>query len=89
MYKKHVFVCENMRDDPHKKSCGEVGESIRIRLKKEIVKNKLNHEIRINRSGCLGKCAQGPCLVSYPEGKWHFNIVVDESDRIIEELISE
>ena len=39
MYKKHVFVCENMRDDPLKKSCGEDGVSIRMRLKKEIVKN--------------------------------------------------
>ena len=89
MYKKHVFVCENMRDDPLKKSCGEDGVSIRMRLKKEIVKNKLNREIRINRSGCLGKCNQGPCLVSYPEGKWHFNVAIDDSDRIIEELISE
>ena len=31
MYKKHVFVCENIRDSSNKKSCGKIGVSIRIK----------------------------------------------------------
>ena len=89
MYKKHVFVCENIRDSSNKKSCGKVGASIRMNLKREIGRRKLNKEIRINRSGCLGKCSQGPCVVVYPKGDWHFNTNVEECERIINQLISE
>tara|TARA_B100000427_G_scaffold268337_1_gene234288 strand:+ start:602 stop:871 length:270 start_codon:yes stop_codon:yes gene_type:complete len=89
MYKKHVFVCENIRDSSGRKSCGKIGTSIRMNLKREIVSRKLNKEIRINRSGCLGKCSQGPCLVIYPQGDWHFNTKVEECEKIIDQLVSE
>ena len=89
MYKKHVFVCENKRDSSTKKSCGKIGTSIRMILKREIGRKRLNKEIRINRSGCLGKCDQGPCVVLYPEGKWHFNVELDKCDKIIKQLTSE
>jgi len=89
MYKKHVFVCENKRGSSSKKSCGEVGSSIRINLKREIGERKLNKQIRINKSGCLGKCSQGPCLVVYPKGDWHFNIKTEECEEILNHLVSE
>ena len=88
-YKRHVFVCENIRDSSSKKSCGKVGTPIRIWLKKEIAKKKLNNEIRINKSGCLGKCSEGPCIVIYPEQKWYFNADLDQGEEIINELTSE
>ena len=88
IYKKHVFVCENIRDSSNKKSCGKVGSQIRIRLKKEIGKKGLNKEIRINRSGCLGKCSEGPCVVIYPEGEWSFNTRLEEYEKIINKLVS-
>ena len=89
IYKKHVFVCENQRNSSSEKSCGKVGVPLRIHLKREIDKKKLNKKIRINKSGCLGKCNQGPCFVIYPEGKWHFNVELEEYEKIINQLISE
>ena len=89
LYKKHVFVCVNNRDLSNKKSCGVIGTEIRIKLKEEIIKRNLNSQIRINKSGCLGKCGRGPCLVVYPEGKWYFNSSMKETDQIINKLISE
>ena len=88
-YKKHVFVCENQRDVPNQKSCGKVGSDLKIKLKKEIVGKKLNNKIRINTSGCLGKCNLGPCLVIYPEGVWKFNVQLENSDDIIKQLIEQ
>ena len=89
LYKKHVFVCVNNRDSSNKKSCGVIGAEIRIKLKEEIIKRNLNSQIRINKSGCLGKCGRGPCLVVYPEGEWYFNSSMKETDQIINKLISE
>ena len=85
-YKKHVFICTNHRDDINKKSCGNIGSDLKIDLKAKIVQKKLNSQIRINASGCLGKCGLGPCLVVYPEGKWKFNVKLNDSDKIIKEL---
>ena len=87
-YETHVFVCENIRDSSSKKSCGRVGAQIRLLLKKEIVRKKLNNEIRINKSGCLGKCEKGPCVVVYPKQKWYFNTELDQCEKIIDELTS-
>lgn len=27
--------------------------------------------IRINKAGCLGRCAEGPVMVVYPEETWY------------------
>ena len=89
LYKKHVFVCENQRNSSDKKSCGKIGIPLRISLKRKIVEKKLNNKIRINKSGCLGKCSQGPCVVVYPQGKWSFDVKLEDSEALINELISE
>ena len=89
IYKKHVFVCENQRDPSIKKSCGKIGIPLRMKLKRILGKKNLNHKIRINKSGCLGKCSLGPCLVIYPDNKWEFNVQLEDSEKIINQLISE
>ena len=86
-YKKHVFVCTNHRENPNRKSCGHIGSSLKIELKKEIVQRNLNKQVRINESGCLGKCNLGPCFVVYPEARWEFDVKLDDSEKIINELI--
>ncbi len=42
-------------------------------------------KVRINQSGCLDRCDEGPCIVVYPEGIWY--TYVDETD--IDEIIDE
>ncbi len=89
MFKKHVFVCQNMRDSSKGKSCGKIGIPFREKLKKEIIRMKLNRDVRINKSGCLGKCSQGPCLVIYPDQKWYFNLELNQIDEIIDKVTSD
>ncbi len=89
IYSKHVFVCENVRDLSNKKSCGEIGSEIRTQLKKKILERGLSKEIRINKSGCLGKCDKGPCLVVYPKGNWVFNAKEEDCEEIFNQLILE
>ncbi len=89
LYNKHVFICVNERNSSTKKSCGKIGSELRLFLKQEILKSGLNKEIRINKSGCLGQCAKGPCFVVYPNQEWYFNITLDQSENILSKLIEE
>ena len=88
-YKKHVFVCTNERKNSNRQSCGTVGSELRLELKRQIADRGLSSDIRINSSGCLGKCSQGPCLVTYPESDWKFNINIEKCDNIVEDIIED
>ena len=87
VYKKHVFVCVNKRDDVNKKSCGDKGLLLRENLKKSILDLKLNKDVRINKSGCLGKCSLGPCMVVYPEAQWYYSLDLSDIKNIMSDLI--
>ena len=42
-------------------------------------------KVRINASGCLDQCEQGPTVVIYPEGVWY--TIRKEAD--VEDIINE
>jgi (2Fe-2S) ferredoxin len=39
---------------------------------------------RINKSGCLDRCQEGPCVVVYPDGVWYTYVDVHDIDEIID-----
>jgi (2Fe-2S) ferredoxin len=41
-------------------------------------------KIRINSSGCLDRCEEGPTCVVYPEGVWYTYVDELDVDEIIE-----
>ncbi|HZX26719.1 MAG TPA: ferredoxin [Telluria sp.] len=85
-YKHHVFFCMNKREDG-RRSCGEHGaEQAQQHAKKRIKSMDLNGQgkIRINQSGCLDRCEEGPCLVVYPEGTWYTYVDTEDVDEIID-----
>lgn len=46
-------------------------------------------KVRVSKSGCLGRCSSGPCIVIYPEGVWYTYSSFADIDEIIEKhLIS-
>lgn len=85
-YQKHVFVCTNTKESG-KKCCAQGGgiEAFEY-LKSALVEKGLHgpDKIRITRSGCLGRCAVGPCVVIYPEGVWYTYQENSDLDEIIE-----
>jgi (2Fe-2S) ferredoxin len=86
-YKHHVFFCCNQRTNGEA-CCNDHGANeIRDYAKKKIKELKLSGEgkVRINQSGCLDRCEEGPVIVVYPEEVWY--TYVDKSD--IDEIISE
>lgn len=85
-FKRHIFICENIRDESHtKQSCGRSGGiENREKFKKRLRELGLSQTIRANSSGCLGACKHGPVAVVYPEGRWYGKIKLDDVEEIIQ-----
>jgi|TARA_Y100000310_G_C20643226_1_gene795131 (2Fe-2S) ferredoxin len=45
---------------------------------------KLSKRLRINKSGCLGRCEFGPVMVIYPEGTWYHYRSREDIDEILD-----
>jgi (2Fe-2S) ferredoxin len=78
IYKKHVFVCTGGKTCPDQGS-NEVCQALR----QEIAELGLKKEIRINKSGCLDQCGNGPMIVVYPEGIWYAHVQIADCHEII------
>jgi (2Fe-2S) ferredoxin len=83
----HVFFCLNQRPDGQA-CCANLGAQQAFEHCKERVKTlglAGVGQVRVNRAGCLDRCAQGPVLVIYPEGVWYTYVDQLDIDEIIEE----
>ena len=85
-YKKHIFICENVRgEEDSQKSCGRSDSAnIRQKFKSRLKELNLSTEIRANAAGCLGQCKHGPITVVYPEGIWYKKIKLDDVEEIVQ-----
>jgi len=84
--KRHVFVCMNERPEGHPRGCckGKQAEEVLQALKSAAAKKGLRSEVRIQKSGCLDVCEQGPAAVIYPEGVWYGEIKPEDAEEIVE-----
>jgi (2Fe-2S) ferredoxin len=41
-------------------------------------------KIRVNKAGCLDRCAEGPVMVIYPEGVWYTFVDTEDVEEIIQ-----
>ncbi|HFD87110.1 MAG TPA: (2Fe-2S) ferredoxin domain-containing protein, partial [Gammaproteobacteria bacterium] len=83
-YDIHVFVCTNRRSNS--KSCGGNGSERLLRHAKRRVRQiegPTNISIRVNSSGCLGRCELGPLIVIYPDSTWYHCRTPYDLDEII------
>ncbi len=88
-YRSHIFLCTNQRTNG-KKSCQDAdAEQMCQYLKKAIKSLGLSGKggIRVSRSGCLGRCAEGPVLVIYPEEVWYTYQSKEDIDEILFEQV--
>ncbi len=85
-YKRHLFVCENLRDEGHPRGCCARGnsEAIRAKFNEELKKRGLLLTHRANKSGCLDACEFGPSVVVYPDEIWYGGVTVDDVEEIVE-----
>lgn len=79
-FKRHVFICINVRPPGHAKGCcSEKGsEKIAELFKEELYRRGFKGVIRANKAGCLDACEFGPSVVVYPEGVWYGGVRTPE-----------
>ena len=41
-------------------------------------------QVRVNKAGCLDRCAAGPVAVVYPEAVWYTYVDEQDIDEIVE-----
>ena len=85
-YKHHVFFCLNRRDAPEACCACHGAETMQSYAKDRIKALKLSGpgKIRINKSGCLDRCEEGPVLVVYPDNVWYTYVDKNDIDEIID-----
>jgi (2Fe-2S) ferredoxin len=85
-YKHHIFFCLNDRANGEA-SCAHVGAQAGFdRCKSRVKAAGLAGPggVRVNKSGCLDRCAGGPVAVVYPDETWYTYVDGDDIDEIVE-----
>ena len=85
-YSRHVFFCLNQRGKGED-SCGEHRAQEGFdRCKSQVKAAGLSGpgRVRVNKAGCLDRCAGGPVAVVYPEAVWYTFVDKDDIDEIVE-----
>ncbi len=85
-YRHHVFFCLNQRGSGEA-CCAQhdaqaAFDHCKARIKAEGLAGPGG--VRVNKAGCLDRCAGGPVAVVYPEGTWYTYVDRDDIDEIVE-----
>ena len=72
-FQRHIFFCTNQRDNGES-CCAHNGAQAAFE----------HCKVRVNKAGCLDRCAAGPVAVVYPEGVWYSYVDTQDIDEIIE-----
>jgi (2Fe-2S) ferredoxin len=85
-YKHHVFFCLNERSNGEASCSQHDAQAAFDHCKARVKAAGLAGPggVRVNRAGCLDRCAGGPVAVVYPEGTWYTYVDHDDLDEIVE-----
>jgi (2Fe-2S) ferredoxin len=85
-FERHVFFCLNERSGGEA-CCAQHGAEAAFNHCKQRVKAEGlagPGGVRVNRAGCLDRCAGGPVAVVYPEAVWYTYVDASDIDEIVE-----
>jgi predicted metal-binding protein len=80
-----VFVCNHSRE--HEEACFEKGAKDLTDKLKKWAKEETNKEIKVVRSGCLGKCSEGIAIACFPEKKYLLDVKNEDLEEIKKGLL--
>ncbi len=85
-YQRHIFFCLNQRDNGDY-CCAQHGaqaafDHCKARVKSEHLAGPGG--VRVNKAGCLDRCAGGPVAVVYPDAVWYTYVDQLDIDEIVE-----
>lgn len=78
-YRRHVLVCAGA-------GCISSGcKEVERNLISELQSHRLDNEIKVIQTGCIGSCDLGPVIVVYPEGVFYERVNAQDVKAIVEE----
>lgn len=85
-YERHIFFCLNERTNGEDCCAHHGAQEGFDRCKQQVREAGLAGpgKVRVNKSGCLDRCAAGPVAVVYPEGVWYSYVDAHDIDEIVE-----
>lgn len=92
-YRHHIFFCTNQRAEHDERGdCLRLGGADAA----EYTKSKAKAlgllgvgQVRVNKAGCLDRCAQGPVCVVYPDNVWYQYVDNADLDEIVTEHLQQ
>jgi (2Fe-2S) ferredoxin len=90
-YKHHIFFCLNQRDSGEACCADHDAQQGFDHCKSRVKKAGLNGPggVRVNKAGCLDRCAGGPVAVVYPEAVWYTYVDQHDIDEIVQSHLVE
>ena len=84
-FQRHIFFCLNQRDNGEA-CCAQLDAAAAFDRCKSLVKAAGlagPGQVRVNKAGCLDRCAAGPVAVVYPEAVWYSYVDSSDIDEIV------
>ena len=85
-YERHIFFCLNERKAGEDSCASHRAQDGFDRCKAQVKAAGLAGagKVRVNKAGCLDRCAAGPVAVVYPEAVWYTYVDQHDIDEIVE-----
>jgi (2Fe-2S) ferredoxin len=85
-YQHHIFFCLNQRTNGEACCAQHDAQAAFDRCKARVKANGLAGPggVRVNKAGCLDRCAGGPVAVVYPEAVWYTFVDQQDIDEIVD-----
>ena len=85
-FERHIFFCLNERKNGEACCAQHQAQAGFDRCKSQVSAAGLSGagKVRVNKAGCLDRCAAGPVAVVYPEAVWYTFVDNDDIDEIVE-----
>lgn len=85
-YERHIFFCVNERANGEACCAQHRAQEAFEHCKARVKAAGLNGpgKVRVNKAGCLDRCAAGPVAVVYPEAVWYSYVDLQDIDEIVD-----
>jgi len=85
-YERHLFFCLNQREAGEACCANHAAQAAFDHCKARVKAAGLlgAGKVRVNRAGCLDRCAGGPVCVVYPEAVWYSFVDLEDIDEIVD-----
>lgn len=84
-YERHIFFCLNERKNGEESCTRHDAQAGFDRCKSQVKAAGLSGpgKVRVNKAGCLDRCAGGPVAVVYPDAVWYSYVDAHDIDEIV------